>query len=417
MKISHQTSNNKFKIGEAHWKLNSIETKSNFFKMMVTQAKFISKKYAVKNNTPSTVCNANRSKAQAQIYTLGFNAILLLIAFLLSAKSGFSQEIWKLEIQGIITENERPLSGTKITSSIDGADQEEVYTNAKGMFKICLKANSEYIIKISKLGGYITKSLAFDTRNVSNSENIYKNFTLSFDAELFKDIVGLDKSVLKDPFGKVSYDPTKKQFTEDIVYTRNAQFKLDQAIKAIEYAAVCQEKFRKIILNAEKNIVNDQLEQALINLKEAQQLKINDSIVRAKLEEVNALQKRNDLSELASKKRKEFDRLLNYGSMHIKNGNLTEAEVCLKKASDFNCDSAKVQKLMNELSLKTFQENEKIRIKKEAEERRIAFLEKARMEREESRLELIERLETRNSPLAESARTKLELDREKYTLK
>ncbi len=343
--------------------------------------------------------------------------LLFLFAFYLNFSVALAQPYWQLVIQGIITENEKPLAGAKITSIINGEEQEDVYTNAEGAFKIKLNANTEYLVKITKSGGYITKVLSFDTRNVPKSEDNNRSFNLSFDAALFKEFKGFDKSMLQTPFGKVSYDENKKQFIEDFIFTRNAQHKLDAALKSIELAKTLNEEFNKLILLSDKMIANDKIELALIELKKASDLNINDSLAKIKTDEANELLKSKNIADAAKRRKKDFDRYINYGAMHANNGNLKAAEQYFKKAAALQIDSVHVNSLLNELSYQLALEDEKNRIKKEAEERRIAFLEKAKREREAHRLELIQRLEARNSPLAETARTKFEKDQQKNSVK
>jgi tetratricopeptide (TPR) repeat protein len=416
--------------------------------------------------------------------------ILLPIIFFLNFSTAFSQPKWQLEIHGVITENDKPLAGAKIASYVKGQEQEVIYTNAKGAFKINLNANAQYLVKMTKSGGYITKVVSFDTRNLPNSEDNNRNFNFPLDATLFKEFKGLDPSLLREPIGKVNYNTNKKQFVDDEIYTRNIQYRLDEAIKAMELAKALEIEFNTLIKRADQMMGISKIEEALKVLKRAADLQINDSIVKIRIEEANALLKiksdaaeieykqrlaieikkfnelisegdvlKNDASpelalcryksalalnvdndlanekikqiedillkikqttdsaDFANRKKKEFDRLINYGSMYMKSGYLKEAEDCFKKAAELKIDSLGVNTLLTELSYKLAGDNEKLRKKREVEERRNAFLEKARVERETARLELIQRLEARNSALAESARNNLERDQQKYAEK
>jgi tetratricopeptide (TPR) repeat protein len=353
-----------------------------------------------------TKTNQNRIPFQ------GSFLLLFVFAFYLNFSCVIAQPKWKLVIEGVITENDKPLLGAKVTSFIKGEEQEDVYTNSEGVFKINLNANTEYIVKITKLGGYITKVLSFDTRNVPKSEDNISSFNLSFDAALFKEFTGFDKSLLQTPFGKVKYDENKKQFSEDIIYTINAQHKIDEALKAIELAKTLKEEFNKLIQLADRLIANEKIEEALIELKKASDLNIDNALANIKTNEANQLLNTKNLTDADKRRKKDFDRLINYGSMHASNGNLNAAEDCFKKAAALQVDSVRVNSLLNELSYQLALEEEKNRIKLEAEVRRIAFLEKAKSEREAARLELIQRLEERNSPLAEPARAKFEKDQQ-----
>lgn len=168
-----------------------------------------------------------------------------------------------------------------------------------------------------------------------------------------------------------------------------------------------------------KNDVSPEL--ALIRYKKALSLNVDNTVANDRIRSIEEtllkIKQSIDSVEFVKRKKKEFDRLINYGSMYMKSGYLNEAEDCFKKAAELNYDSITVNTLLTELSYKLVNENEKLRKKREAEERRNAYLENARMEREAARLELIQRLEARNSALAESARAKLERDREKYAEK
>ena len=350
---------------------------------------------------------------------------LLLILILFYCSPVFSQPKWQLEIQGVIMENEKPLAGAKISSYIQGVEQDVVITNAKGGFKIYLKAGAQYLVKMTKAGGYITKVVSFDTRNVPSSEDNNKNFNFPLGASLFKEFKGLDPAILREPIGKVSYDPNKRQFIEDETYTRNVQNRLDAAIKAMELAKALEEEFNNLYRKAEKLVLNEKFEDALIELNKAADLQINDALVKSKIAEVNALIKRrddanvlilqqsletntskfnelisegdmlmnddspelalnrykealtlnindelanekikivtsqllkikekSDSTEFANRKKKEFDRLINYGSLHMKSGYFREAEDCYKKASELKFDSIRVNLLLNELAYK-----------------------------------------------------------------
>lgn len=356
-------------------------------------------------------------KIQIRSRFQGLFLFLFLFTFYFNYSNVIAQPQWKLVVQGVITENENPLSGAKITSFIKGEEQEAVYTTAEGFFKIYLNANTEYLVKITKAGGYITKVLSFDTRNVPKSEDNNRSYSLSFDAALFKEFAGFDKSALQIPFGKVSFDENKKQFIEDIIYTRNAQHKLDEALKAIELAKSLKEEFYKLIQWSDKLIANEKFEQALIELKKASDLNVNDSLAKIKTEVAMEFLNLKNLADADKRRKKDFDRLINYGTMHSNNGNFRAAEDCFKKAAELQIDSVRVNSLLKELSYQLALEEEKNRIKLEAEERKNAFLEKAKREREASRLELIQRLEARNSPLAKSARTKFEKDQQKNSIK
>ncbi|MCZ2248126.1 MAG: carboxypeptidase-like regulatory domain-containing protein, partial [Bacteroidia bacterium] len=161
------------------------------------------------------------------LFKLFFTFLLLFI--LGSNVKVWAQPNWKLHVFGKISENGKGLDNASIKISKRGAAPVTINTSSNGKYSFDLDPNGVYDIYITKSGGYITKIVNIDTKNVPAIEDErVKPFTFEMDVDIFKEFKGFDGTLLKDPIGKVNYVASAQIFKHDAEYTKSIQSRLYQ---------------------------------------------------------------------------------------------------------------------------------------------------------------------------------------------
>ncbi|MCX6312088.1 MAG: hypothetical protein NT084_10695 [Bacteroidetes bacterium] len=119
--------------------------------------------------------------------------------------------------QGQARENEKiPLDSAQVSViSEAGKLLWRGITDSKGRLNIKLPLGRKFTMSFTKMG-YVKKLINIDT-HVSNDNK--KDFSFSYEIDIFESIVGLDVSVLNEPVARISFSEMAKDFNYDIVYT------------------------------------------------------------------------------------------------------------------------------------------------------------------------------------------------------
>ncbi len=149
-------------------------------------------------------------------------AILFALSAIESPCQKKEKEVY-LELSGSIKEEKKGIAEASIIVYVDNSEFKSVATDKKGKFKIQLPLDRKYLIKFSK-DGYVSKIITINT-NLPPDEKAVYIFPLTVD--LFKEIVNLDVSILKEPIAKINYNSFNKQFDYDYNYTA----KINQDLK------------------------------------------------------------------------------------------------------------------------------------------------------------------------------------------
>ncbi|MEY4110877.1 MAG: hypothetical protein RLZZ46_1232, partial [Bacteroidota bacterium] len=179
-----------------------------------------------------------------------FPVILFWLILILSVKT-MAQPIWKLEIDGKVEDNGKALEGAQIKILKGGSEKASLFSGSNGKFKYALEPNNDYTISVTKPGGYITKLIFISTKNVPSSEDTRDGFQpFKMEINIFKEMPGLDVSILKQPVGKIFYDESANNFQFDKAYTQSILAELeklteDLAKKLAEEAAAAAEAQKK----------------------------------------------------------------------------------------------------------------------------------------------------------------------------
>jgi hypothetical protein len=193
--------------------------------------------------------------AISEVIRKSIAGILLSSCFLLLGTLSLSaQDMWFLVLEGTVSsQNDRSkLEGVKIVISKNGARFDQVITDAKGKFSIKLPPDAKYLLEFNN-PGYVSKRIAFSTKMVPPETAAGGDFHFPFDMTLFKEMQGLDVSVLNKPLAEVAFDPAVQGFNYDKEYTKSVktqieklQADLEAQMAAAEAAAREKEKeYRK----------------------------------------------------------------------------------------------------------------------------------------------------------------------------
>jgi hypothetical protein len=170
---------------------------------------------------------------KASYFNKAFFNILIFIC--LGFATALAQPKWKLNVTGKVEENGKSLEGASVKMIKSGGEPVVIYTTGNGKFSFSLDPNASYTAIITKAGGYITKIVNFDTKNVpSDEDDRGLPFGFYMEVNIFKEYKGLDLSILKEPIGKVFYVATAGKFDYDEDYTKSIQSRLIKMQEELE---------------------------------------------------------------------------------------------------------------------------------------------------------------------------------------
>lgn len=119
------------------------------------------------------------------------------------------------------------LTGAYVNLYQDGNLINKVTAGRNGRFDLILDFGHEYVIEVGKTG-FVSKRLYFNTHNVPEDEQAWGYEFGGFIVDLFREIDGVDFSVLDDPIGKVYYEARIQNFEYDRQYTKQLKEQIQQ---------------------------------------------------------------------------------------------------------------------------------------------------------------------------------------------
>lgn len=123
-------------------------------------------------------------------------------------------QAFTLEINGIVKDddNGRAIDGAivKVTST-SGQTIQSNTTTGNGKFRFVLEPNKEYLITANK-PGYTGKIISVNTKDVDVNSGTLDYYKFPISISIFKEVPGLDVSVLNSPIGAIFYNQTIKDF-------------------------------------------------------------------------------------------------------------------------------------------------------------------------------------------------------------
>jgi hypothetical protein len=187
------------------------------------------------------------------------------------------------------------LPGVDIVVIQDGALVSKVKTRSNGRFDLLLDFDHEYIIEANR-PGFVSKRMYVNTNNVPEDEQLWGYEYGGFAIDLFKNIEGVDFSILEKPVAKIYYDPNVQNFTYDKVYTKQIKAQLDELLEEYERTEKMQEQilaqkekdYLLAIKDAENALADGDLLIAKENYLAAASLKPDESTPKKKLQEIES---------------------------------------------------------------------------------------------------------------------------------
>jgi len=170
---------------------------------------------------------------------------LISFSLLFTWAFAFSQDANNLALDATIKDQDGGrLTGVSVVLLQDGALVNKVKTGKNGRFDLLLNFDHEYIIEANK-PGYVSKRMHVNTKNVPEDEQLWGYEYGGFAIDLFKQIEGVDFSVLDQPVAKIYYDPNIQNFDYDKVYTKQIKRELDALIEDYKSKEKMQEQILK----------------------------------------------------------------------------------------------------------------------------------------------------------------------------
>ena len=203
-----------------------------------------------------------------------FRHIILVVCLILANTLVFAQTPWTVKLNGKVLEDDKPLTRAILILEIEGEEVQKVITAPNGKFTLILESDNDYELFFTKKG-YVTKYISYSTKNVPEERisGLYSEFI--FQLELFKEMEGLNTSVLSEfPVFKVKYYPGVKNLEYDKKHENKVRSRLALLLKEYEEA-----KQREADLAASK--VTD-AEKALVKEKYDAQLELAASLFTEK---------------------------------------------------------------------------------------------------------------------------------------
>ena len=173
--------------------------------------------------------------------------LILLFSSILSLSSSLFAQNETIRIKSkapiIDRETNLVLDGVKITVLKDGKKENVLDLGASGKFDFSLALGHSYDIKFSRKE-YVSKIMRIDTRNIP-SEDRAGGFQIEFEGSLFKYVKGFDKSILKEPIGRASFDQITNYISFDFEYTDTMLKRIDEEFKRLKAIEEKKKKRKK----------------------------------------------------------------------------------------------------------------------------------------------------------------------------
>ena len=179
-------------------------------------------------------------------------------------------------------------------------------TNLNGKYDFVLEFNKSYRIDYI-YPHYVTKYLTINAGDIPDIDRI-GGFEMNIDMTLFKEIEGLDVSLLKDPIGKAQFDAIKGEMAWDMAYTNMMQRKIRELMRKHdeklqeeeEREAKVRDNFDNLVRLGDAGVKNQKFNNAIGYYTEALVIIPDDEIVIQKLADAKALAA--DQAAMADKK-------------------------------------------------------------------------------------------------------------------
>ncbi len=206
------------------------------------------------------------------------SARLLAIFFLLMGGCLFFPELvkaenfWRLNIEGRLLDqyDNHTLNTGIIQVYRNGSRLHLITTGKEGQFTFELDREGDYTLVCSK-AGYFDKKIGLSTKGVSSlekakSSDMNSNYKCQVDVTLFREVKGVDVSVLKESIGNIFFNAEKNNFSFEV--NEDLEARLEALTKKVDEVIMVQDKVK---VEQEKSAkMNSIMTDALAKAKERQ---------------------------------------------------------------------------------------------------------------------------------------------------
>lgn len=227
-----------------------------------------------------------------------------------------------VEADGIIEYHNRiPLAGATLVLYDGNREVNRLKTKQDGRYNFILEYNKEYILEISKKD-LVTKKVKYVT---TMPPKLKGGWWVGIPINLYEICPGMDASVFKDPVAVIRYDRRRKEYEADPDYDK----RMRNRIKSFENKNddCLEDKFIKLIKNAEELAEKSHLEESRALFKEASEKRPWEPYPKEKLKELNTALAKQDA------KKSMYDKNINVADKLFEGGNLVAAKSYYKRAS------------------------------------------------------------------------------------
>jgi len=214
-----------------------------------------------------------------------YRHIAIVLSILLLTLLAHAQTEWTVILNGKVLEAGKPLSRAILILKKNGEDVQKVVTAPNGKFNITLYSDNDYDLYFTKKG-YVTKFISYSTKNVPEDkiDGIYSEFI--FELELFKEMEGLNTSILDFPVFKVKYYPGLKNLEYDKKHESKIKSRMNTLLKEYKAAEIKRKLDAKRIEDRKKQqqiekAYNEQLAVADVFFKEMKYEESQDAYEKA----------------------------------------------------------------------------------------------------------------------------------------
>lgn len=269
-----------------------------------------------------------------------FSAIVinLLIVTLMAVNfDSFGQE--DISIYGVVRDHNdnKKIPNVDIIIYENGKRAFSKKTNLNGKYDFVLEFNKSYRIDYI-YPYYVTKYLTINAKDVPDIDRV-GGFEMNIDMTLFKEIDGLDVSLLKDPIGKAQFDASKGEMAWDMAYTNMMQKKIrelmrkhdERMIEEEAREAKVRDNFDNLVRLGDAGVKNKKFDNAIGYYTEALFIIPDDEIVLQKLAEAKV-----SAADLASLKERQanYNQFIGQGDSYFNRKEWSNALTAFQSANE-----------------------------------------------------------------------------------
>jgi len=209
-----------------------------------------------------------------------------------------------VSIFGVVRDHDdnKKISGVDIIIFQDDVKFSSLTSNASGKYEFTISFDHLYRIVYS-YPNFVTKFLTIDSRYVPSEEK-EGGYEMNIDMTLFKEIEGLDVSILDNPIGKAQFDQNEGRMGWDMDYTRQMQSQINAMMKEhdrklqeeADRMVKMQQKFKELVQQGDDAMRNkkysdavDLYTDALVLFPDEEAVKMKKADAEAAVKEQNAL--------------------------------------------------------------------------------------------------------------------------------